>query len=493
MKKFNPNTNEQATGHLRPEELRRYQAGELSNAQMHRVEKHLLNCDLCSDALEGLSQFSPEANEAAVAELKTRIETKQKYSGAAVFWRVAAVILLFLISGSIYLLVDKVESDVTPIATLKTEPEQEPPAPIKNGNTDSAPEAIINDSAEAKPTPGERSSRIPEVPSAVEEEAITVAKQPEPEVIEVPDTEEVEQSVSVAPPPPVNSPARQERFQSADSDVEELAIAGSLADKVEVEDPSPDASLDIANSLQGTTAGVDVKKKSEAASTHIKLRGISSIATNTSPGRVIKGKVISSVDGEPLPGVAVQWEGSAYGVTTNVEGEYEITLPTTKNTSLTYNFYGYNSLNLAVNDTTTILMARLEEDTETLDEVVVTAYGIEREQQSLGYSVQAADAGEFQIPQPVNGKKAYAQYLEESLKYTPEAQKAKVEGTVKLKLTIGPGGSIDDIEVKKSLGYGLDEEGIRLVKEGPAWQPARQNGVPVEHSVVVKVRFKLSE
>ena len=67
----------------------------------------------------------------------------------------------------------------------------------------------------------------------------------------------------------------------------------------------------------------------------------------------------------------------------------------------------------------------------------------------------------------------------------------QIEGTVVLQLTISSFGSIEDTLVKKSLGYGCDEEATRLVKEGPKWNPAKADGNSVESKVRVKVKFKM--
>jgi Gram-negative bacterial TonB protein C-terminal len=45
--------------------------------------------------------------------------------------------------------------------------------------------------------------------------------------------------------------------------------------------------------------------------------------------------------------------------------------------------------------------------------------------------------------------------------------------------------------VLQSLGYGCDQEAMRLVREGPAWLPGTANGTPVNSSVQVNVPFKL--
>ena len=46
--------------HLTSEELVAYVHGNLSNREMHRLELHLINCELCNDALEGIASIEAE-------------------------------------------------------------------------------------------------------------------------------------------------------------------------------------------------------------------------------------------------------------------------------------------------------------------------------------------------------------------------------------------------------------------------------------------------
>ena len=54
-------------------------------------------------------------------------------------------------------------------------------------------------------------------------------------------------------------------------------------------------------------------------------------------------------------------------------------------------------------------------------------------------------------------------------------------------------GAITSIEIKRNLGFGCDEEAIRLVKEGPGWEPAIKDGLNIASSVRVKVKFELED
>ncbi|MCA6073674.1 SusC/RagA family TonB-linked outer membrane protein [Fulvivirga sedimenti] len=103
----------------------------------------------------------------------------------------------------------------------------------------------------------------------------------------------------------------------------------------------------------------------------------------------VSGKVTSSDDGAPLPGVNVVVKGTTQGTVTDIDGNYRITVPN-GNVTLVYSFIGLATQEIPLNNRTQ-LDIQMATDTKQLSEVIVTAAGIEREQRSLGYSVQEVD------------------------------------------------------------------------------------------------------
>jgi TonB family protein len=98
---------------------------------------------------------------------------------------------------------------------------------------------------------------------------------------------------------------------------------------------------------------------------------------------------------------------------------------------------------------------------------------------------------EYKDAKPVRGRRSFERYLKRRLNYPDAARENNIEGEVILELTINADGNIADIVVLQSLGYGCDQEAMRLVREGPAWLPGTANGTPINSSVQVNVPFKL--
>ncbi|UJP63697.1 SusC/RagA family TonB-linked outer membrane protein [Mongoliitalea daihaiensis] len=103
----------------------------------------------------------------------------------------------------------------------------------------------------------------------------------------------------------------------------------------------------------------------------------------------ITGTVVASDNQEELPGVNVVLRGTNRVVVTDINGRFNITVPS-QESILQFSFIGFKSREVRVGNQTDITIS-LDPSTEALNEVVVTAFGIERDRKSLGYAVQEID------------------------------------------------------------------------------------------------------
>jgi len=95
---------------------------------------------------------------------------------------------------------------------------------------------------------------------------------------------------------------------------------------------------------------------------------------------------VSGEEGEPLPGVNVIVKGTSSGTVTDIEGKYSLSV-SDEASLLVFSFIGYISKEVPIGKQSNINV-KLLTDAKQLSEVVVTALGIQREERSLGYSVQ---------------------------------------------------------------------------------------------------------
>jgi N-acetylmuramoyl-L-alanine amidase len=79
------------------------------------------------------------------------------------------------------------------------------------------------------------------------------------------------------------------------------------------------------------------------------------------------------------------------------------------------------------------------------------------------------------------GSQAWTGFLERNLNtQIPVTKRAPIGTyTVIVQYVVGTDGSISDVKAKTNHGYGMEEEAVRVIKRGPRWTPAIQNGRPV--------------
>lgn len=105
--------------------------------------------------------------------------------------------------------------------------------------------------------------------------------------------------------------------------------------------------------------------------------------------RIVNGTV-KDPSGAPVPGASIIVKGSTTGVTADADGKFSIPVET-NGTVLVVSFIGYDTQEIEVGAQSTIDVS-LKENISQLQEVVVTALGMEKDAKSLGYAVTKVDA-----------------------------------------------------------------------------------------------------
>ncbi|GAA3966405.1 hypothetical protein GCM10022246_19180 [Pedobacter ginsengiterrae] len=95
------------------------------------------------------------------------------------------------------------------------------------------------------------------------------------------------------------------------------------------------------------------------------------------------------------------------------------------------------------------------------------------------------------VPDFPGGMKKFYEYLGKSIKYPVTAQNNNVQGKIFLSFTVEKDGQLNDVQVIRGLGSGLDEEALRVIKGSPKWNPGIQNGDPVRVKYHIAVNFTL--
>ena len=76
------------------------------------------------------------------------------------------------------------------------------------------------------------------------------------------------------------------------------------------------------------------------------------------------------------------------------------------------------------------------------------------------------------------GEAAWRRYLEKNLNASTPVDNGAPEGTyqVIVRFIVSKDGSISDVQAESKHGYGMEDEAVKIIKKGPKWQPALQNG-----------------
>lgn len=114
--------------------------------------------------------------------------------------------------------------------------------------------------------------------------------------------------------------------------------------------------------------------------------------------KTVSGKVVDS-KGEPLIGVTVLEKGTTNGAITDFDGNYSLNVAGASSV-LQFSYVGYKSVEYTA--AKSIINVTLGEDTEVLEEVVVTALGIKRSEKALSYNVQQVNADDITSNKDVN-------------------------------------------------------------------------------------------
>jgi TonB-linked SusC/RagA family outer membrane protein len=162
---------------------------------------------------------------------------------------------------------------------------------------------------------------------------------------------------------------------------------------------------------------------------------------------------ITDENGTAFPGVNVVVKGTTNGTVTSADGTYSINVPSTAST-LIFSFVGYALQEVSIEGKTTINVS-LVPDVASLDEIVVTALGIEKSSKSIGYATSKVDGKELtenRTPNMMN------------------ALQGKVAGLNISALGTGPGGT-SKVRIRGQSSMGGQNNPLIVV-----------NGVPIDNT-----------
>ena len=422
--------------------MKAYIAGTLSHAQTHEFEKAMLDDAVLSDMVEGyellrdnkvnLKSINTSLSDSLQKKIrKEETEIYPLWRRVPVYIRAASV-LLFLGVGS-YLLINKNDDkSAEKLASITT----------------SKKEKIVN----AKPT------------SPLENQAITKGS------IKV----EMDKIISKKDKVTIHTSKEKVASNSVNSSADVVAIEA----KKEIEnEPQIYTKPEPTVAVESVPSSVQQAPKSAAPSDAIKSdtrayskREVSENQTNTT---IISGTVIDEDSKKPVPNVSLFSNERNIGKT-NEKGQFKLANSLLGNKiNLTAPNFEDTEININKNSNGPLFIRPKAE---------LIFIDLKRNK-TWKYNPSEHSA------QPTISPDDYVEYLQKNLKKPRQAIDNQIIGNVTVEFKVNKEGILSDFKIIKSLGYGCDEEAIRVIKEGPSWMPKVSAGEPRRQKVRQEVNF----
>ncbi len=97
------------------------------------------------------------------------------------------------------------------------------------------------------------------------------------------------------------------------------------------------------------------------------------------------------------------------------------------------------------------------------------------------------------MPEFTGGISKMYKWLSKNVRYPKEASRNGIEGRVIVSFVVEKDGQITGVEILKGIGFGCDEETLRVITKMPRWKPGKQNGTPVRVKYTLPLSFKITE
>ena len=133
----------------------------------------------------------------------------------------------------------------------------------------------------------------------------------------------------------------------------------------------------------------------------------------------------------------------------------------------------------------------MEADEETVieeaQEIAIEEMAEEEEEQTEEIFMIVEEPAE-----PIGGYKEFYAFVSENLKYPRKALELSISGKVYIKFVVDKDGSLTSLEIARGIGYGCDEEAIRVLQSAPKWKPGKQRGRTVKQQMIIPIVFKMA-
>ena len=209
----------------------------------------------------------------------------------------------------------------------------------------------------------------------------------------------------------------------------------------------------------------------------------------------VKGQILGK-NGYEISGAIVIVKNSKIGTATDENGKFELKdIPS--NSVLAVSHLLYNSAEIPLVSGKSVYKQVLEKkDVNSLHEVVVVGY-VPPINARKNEDIEEVKSNEFvpveSYPEFPGGSAEMYKFIARNVKYPTRASKAHVQGRIIVSFMIDMEGKTSNANIIKGIGFGMDEEVVRVIYNMPKWNPALQNGKPIPMEYTLPVMFSLEE
>jgi protein TonB len=95
------------------------------------------------------------------------------------------------------------------------------------------------------------------------------------------------------------------------------------------------------------------------------------------------------------------------------------------------------------------------------------------------------------MPEYPGGEAALLAYVQKQIVYPSKARENGIQGVVYISFIVDKEGKVTAAQSHSKVGYGCEEEALRVIRSLPRWKPGKQNGNAVKVQLYMPVRFSL--
>jgi len=466
--------------------LLKYLNDELSDADSAALEKHLLECDVCSDHLDGLLMMDNPSDIAFVAAdlnsiIDKKTKTKRRLLGMepSTFRAIAAIFLLLTISGA-YILIDNLINN-NKITELEG---------ISNVEEESTQQKTLRNLEQNKSKDLDAEHMIADVPE-LDQEQLSI----------------------------LDSKSMEQYFPDEIIDFDkEIIVEEEIIEKQDVEELDEVANIEKSTSASGSFETETITSKDQL------YEGF--IVDENQQNRTVGGISVNEIAGDDITTVSTSTEKeskrsfwrfnrnnnrreSSVAMETGEKQEYNDNSGNTVATS-SANINKESETHTNINNAPVVISDMTVEDLEnesaelelvaendiviiedSQDKIIDVDYAIidfaETEEESIE---PIAFALIEEKPQYPGGDTAMFKFITDNFQVS-EVQESQIGGKIFVQFVIESTGKVSNVKIARGIDPYLDQEALRVVKSMPNWIPGKQRGKTVPVSFILPINIEL--